>query len=447
MKWETAYRLFDAYVRVNTDSTNHYVLQMLELDWDLYLVARTKVCRARYYSQINHSRLESLMPELIEMQVDSAFMSRYYSILIDIYYRHPFISSYASHYLDILESSIELGGYGADTLLWYDGLVDLAYNKTNEAIGHLNSAYSIASDPSLKGRCAELLAEIYSNLGSKELEKIWLVKSAIEYIHGYEGELKPLYRLALILSDEGDYSRAATYIRTVMERASSTGFPDLVVGTATGSLAVSATLDDIERTRRNILFSALAFLIIVLVVILVMLVRDRRNSRIILKTKESLVKSNDQLVDVNKIVDSYLIRYMNLSISYLVKIDQNRRHLKRILKEEGVDSLKAELRRPSGTTEEYKEFYRTFDNIFLGIYPDFVKKVNACYREEDRFKENGKLTTPLRILALIRLGFTESGEIARFLNCSPETIYSHRSKLKSKAMCDRFEDKIKNIGK
>ena len=116
-----------------------------------------------------------------------------------------------------------------------------------------------------------------------------------------------------------------------------------------------------------------------------------------------------------------------------------------MLKEEGVESLAAELRRTSTTVNEYKEFYETFDNIFLGIYPDFVKGVNRYFGPEDQFKDNGKLSTQLRILALIRLGFTESGQIARFLNCTPETIYSHRSKLKSKAICEKLEDKVKSI--
>ena len=137
---------------------------------------------------------------------------------------------------------------------------------------------------------------------------------------------------------------------------------------------------------------------------------------------------------------------MNLSISYLGMIYENRRMLRRTMKNEGVEDLMAELRKTSTTINEYKEFYRTFDNIFLGLYPDFVSKVNDYFKQEDRFRENGKLTTPLRILALIRLGYTESGEIARFLNCSPETIYSHRSKLKAKATCDKLEDMIKSIG-
>ncbi len=157
--------------------------------------------------------------------------------------------------------------------------------------------------------------------------------------------------------------------------------------------------------------------------------------------------SNRQLEDVNKIKEGYLVAYMNLSISYLEMIDENRRMFRRILKEQGAEALAAELRKPSSTIDEYKDFYKTFDNVFLGLYPDFVHKVNKCFKTDDAFKENGKLTTPLRILALIRLGIVESGEIARFLNCTPETIYSHRSRMKGKALCPDFEDYIKNIGK
>ncbi len=157
--------------------------------------------------------------------------------------------------------------------------------------------------------------------------------------------------------------------------------------------------------------------------------------------------SNRQLEDANKIKDGYLVAYMNLSISYLEKVDDERRMFRRILKDHGPDALNAELRKPSSTIDKYKDFYKTFDNVFLSLYPDFVCRINKCFKVEDAFKENGRLTTPLRILALIRLGIVESGEIARFLNCSPETIYSHRSRLKAKALCDDFESYIKNIGK
>lgn len=443
--WEAAYGLFDAYILVNTDSAIVYLQKMYDCSWNQDLVFRTKVCRAKLYALNNHSRLETFMPEVLAYGASEAFYPRYYAMMIDIYFHRDDLSTYSSSYVDMLEAAIEDGSYPMDVLLYYEGLRALAYNDTGEAVICFNKAYSAAGDSRLLGACAEALAGIYRDMSNSSLEKNWLIASSIHQLKAINGELNPLSRLSLILSDEGDYDRSAEYMRAVIERASSSGFPELVVGSASGSLAINAALDKIEETRQNILFGALCSAVGVLAVIILMLVRDRRKSKLILKTKEALSKTNYKLSDADKIKDGYLVRYMNLSISYLGMIEENRRKFRRMLKEEGVESLAAELRRTSTTVNEYKEFYETFDNIFLGIYPDFVKGVNRYFGPEDQFKDNGKLSTQLRILALIRLGFTESGQIARFLNCTPETIYSHRSKLKSKAICEKLEDKVKSI--
>ena len=443
--WEAAYGLFDAYSLVNTDSATVYLQKMYECSWNQDLVFRTKVCRAKLYALNNHSRLEGFMPEILVYGASEAFYPRYCAMMIDIYFHRADLSTYSSMYVDLLEEAIENGAYPTDVLLYYRGLRALAYNDTGEAVLCFNQAYSSASDPRLLGACAEALAGIYREMSNSSLEKNWLIASSIHQLKAINGELNPLSRLSLILSDEGDYDRSAEYMRAVIERASSSGFPELVVGSASGSLAINATLDKIEETRQNILLGALCGAVAVLAVIIVMLVRDRRKSKLIIKTREALSKTNYKLSDADKIKDGYLVRYMNLSISYLGMIEENRRKFRRMLKEEGVESLAAELRRTSTTLNQYKEFYETFDNIFLGIYPDFVKGVNRYFKPEDQFKDNGKLSTQLRILALIRLGFTESGQIARFLNCTPETIYSHRSKLKSKALCEKLEDKVKSI--
>ncbi len=446
MKWEMSYAIFDSYALRNTDSVSVYLQRMSDVSWESEFVFRTKVCLAKSYALINHSRLEQLMPEILNHHVSEDFYPRYLSLMIDVYFRSPELSSYSSHYIDFLEMAIENASYPQDRLMWYCGLRALAYNKVNDAVQYLNAAFDSSDDISLKGACAESLADIYATMGNRNLEKSWLAKSSLYHLIGLEGELSSLYKLSLILSEEGDHTRAANYIRTVIERASSSGFPELVIGSATGSLAVTDAINRIDKTRQSILFTALGGAILLLLVLLLIFVRDKRRNRLLLKTKESLSISNEQLSDVNKIKDGYLIKYMNLSISYLGMIDEDRRMLRRMMKNEGVESLMAELRKTSTTLNEYKDFYRTFDNIFLGLYPDFVTRVNEYFQPQDRFRENGKLTTPLRILALIRLGYTESGEIARFLNCSPETIYSHRSKLKSKAVCEKLEDMIKCIG-
>ena len=99
--------------------------------------------------------------------------------------------------------------------------------------------------------------------------------------------------------------------------------------------------------------------------------------------------------------------------------------------------------------QEYDNFYTIFDETFLGIYPDFVQKVNALLREDARFPvpTTRVLRTELRVLAAIRLGITESGKIASFLKCAPPTVYTYRAKLRNSAICDKeeFEDLVREI--
>jgi DNA-binding NarL/FixJ family response regulator len=57
-----------------------------------------------------------------------------------------------------------------------------------------------------------------------------------------------------------------------------------------------------------------------------------------------------------------------------------------------------------------------------------------------------RLTTELRVLALLRLGITDNQKIADILRSSITTIYTYRSKIKSRAIDkDSFEDSIRAI--
>ena len=70
--------------------------------------------------------------------------------------------------------------------------------------------------------------------------------------------------------------------------------------------------------------------------------------------------------------------------------------------------------------------------------------------EEYQFESTGegvkKLTTELRILALVRLGINDNQKIADILRSSITTIYTYRSKLKAKAINkESFEDDVRKI--
>ena len=148
--------------------------------------------------------------------------------------------------------------------------------------------------------------------------------------------------------------------------------------------------------------------------------------------------------------DNYVFRYMLLATQYLGRVDEYRGELLKTAKSEGSEALMRKLRSPSDVDRDYRDFYRIFDETFLGIFPDFVEQVNALLEEPARFpvRADRTLPTELRILAVMRLGITDSGRIAGFLNCASATVYTYRTKLRNSALGSRsdFENRIKLIG-
>jgi tRNA G46 methylase TrmB len=93
-------------------------------------------------------------------------------------------------------------------------------------------------------------------------------------------------------------------------------------------------------------------------------------------------------------------------------------------------------------------FYLQFDKAFLGLYPDFVTEFAKLLKpgNEVSLNTDGSMTTELRIFAFIRLGVTESSEIATLLSYSPHTIYNYRSAMKAKAVDkEHFEENVRNL--
>lgn len=161
-----------------------------------------------------------------------------------------------------------------------------------------------------------------------------------------------------------------------------------------------------------------------------------------------LVYLNNELVSTSLLKETYLSKFIDLCSDYIDKLDDHRGDLKRLLKRGKIEQIRTELESTAYIENEYKLFLTNFDETFLKLYPNFVIEFNMLFPEEDRLelKNNELLTTELRIYALIRLGIVDSNKIARFLRCSISTIYTYRSKIKNKSLCPEFfEDKIKGL--
>src|SRR5882757_10314498 len=99
--------------------------------------------------------------------------------------------------------------------------------------------------------------------------------------------------------------------------------------------------------------------------------------------------------------------------------------------------------------KEKEELLKSFDTVFLRIFPDFVGKFNSLFKEEDQvhLKEGEPLNIDLRIFALIRMGITDNDKIAQILGYSVNTIYAYKTRIKNRSIIpnDEFEARIKSI--
>ena len=180
-----------------------------------------------------------------------------------------------------------------------------------------------------------------------------------------------------------------------------------------------------------------------------------------------ILGTNNEMKEVNRIKDEYIGRFLQLSSNLIKRGEEHGKMLNRLARDRKLDDLYAELKsqlaRDRKLDDLYAElksqqflnggirmFHQNFDEAFLNIYPDFIAEVNKLMTEENQFtlSEDGykKLTTELRILALLRLGIADNQEIADILRSSITTIYTYRSKLKAKAINkEAFEDDIRQI--
>lgn len=159
---------------------------------------------------------------------------------------------------------------------------------------------------------------------------------------------------------------------------------------------------------------------------------------------------NDEILKANAVKEEYIGLFLGICSDYIDKLKDFQRTIRRKLATESSSAVQKELGSSKMVDGYVEEFYNTFDNAFLHLYPNFVNEFNSLLRPDAHIEpKKGKLlNTELRIFALIRLGISDSSKIAGLLRYSVNTIYNYRAKVKNNAIGSRedFEEKIKKIG-
>ena len=311
---------------------------------------------------------------------------------------------------------------------------------------------------------------ICHQMGRDEEYRCCLARSATADIRAAVQDHVSLLLLAQALFKDGDLERAYRYMDFSWSQTSSFN-ARLRVLQSVGGLSLIEDAYQMMLSRRNTLltdytlFSSLLLLLLVLALFCIWrqvkklaLARRRLqeandslhtlNERLHAMNSD-LQTANLQLREANAVKENYLARFIKLCSTYVDRLDAYRRMVANKLVAGQTAELLKMARTPSAMDEALDELYANFDAVFLHIFPDFVERFNDLLRpgEQIQPKAVGQLCTELRIFALIRLGITDSSQIAEFLHYSVNTIYNYRAKVKNKARCrDCFEEDVARIG-
>ncbi len=471
LRWALSERLYQSYHHFSVDSAGRYVTRMQQYATSPEEEFRTRLSEIQLLVwSHDEGRALNLYEALDTTGIKAmGLLEEYLSGGIEIYTnisRFPRFLREGRNYSDDLHRLRE--EYMAVDTVSYYGRKVMAQHFRDE--GHLGKALNLfreCYENADKGNWHELTsiqyntAMLYGLLGDTEQKKIWLAESAVSDFKAPNRDFLSLYELAITLYNEGDLSRASRYIKIHFDDVLAGDFQAKVIRSSQAQNIIVEASMRAERSRRIILIVGIIILSALLIVILYMMRLARRQAKWLAKANEELAEANESLeqankalagsnaalAEANKIKENYVFRYMDLSISYLDKVEETRHMLRKVAKNEGTDALLKMLRSPAGFAD-YKEFYRIFDQTFLGIFPHFIEDVNALLREDARFDEYSarkSLPTELRILAALKLGIDDSPKIASFLKCSLSTVYTYRAKLRNQATCpkEEFEQRVK----
>lgn len=320
--------------------------------------------------------------------------------------------------------------------------------------------------------CAYTLSESYRLKGEEENRKKYLILSATADIESAIREYVSLRKLAVILYQEGDIDRAYAYLKVCMDDAVACNARLRILEILQiFPLINQAYLQKEQKRQGQIKWALVSISLLSLGLLLAIGYVWRQMKRISVARQEvveanrqlkalneALHDSNAQLKEANRSIaensylkEIYIGRYMDQCSVYLEKLDHYRRSLGKLAAAGQVEELYKQLKSPKLIQEELKDFYANFDDTFLQLFPTFVEDFNALLAPGEQIypKAGERMTTELRLFALIRLGITDSTKIAQFLRYSVTTIYNYRTKVRNKAAGQReeLEQRVMQIGK
>lgn len=309
---------------------------------------------------------------------------------------------------------------------------------------YASAAYGIARNYRLMGRM-------------KDYEE-WLMRAAISDQVNPLKENLALQELAMYIfrKDQRNAERATKYIYCSMEDAQfyHNRLRMLEISQRLPAI-VQVYQQQVNSKRRAVTLLSFAISIIVLILIVSIYYIMKQNKLLnrrgmeVRQRNDELTILNERLRKTDAMRGKYMRLFMDLCATYISKLNNYRILVTRKVKAHQSEDLLHPATSAKITEQEASTFYSQFDRAFKELYPTFIDDFNSLLLPDKQVSltKEGALPTEMRIYALVRLGVTESAEIATLLFYSPQTIYNYRTAVRKRALKpDTFEKDVQTLG-
>lgn len=467
-------RIYDEYMAYNFDSAYYYINKNVERQRalghaDRFAASAVRMAHILAVSGIfNNARL--LLNEVRVEDISTANKIDYYEQQSELnLFRSemanftPLFPAYVDSMQHYRQKILEIAPHDS-----YNYIFNLATYTCEQ--GEVDKAIKMLEDylPKLRqgdrhySIVTSTLAFFYTHKDQPKTREKYLLLSAISDLRASILENNSLRELSIILLERQEYKKAYNYLQQASADAKLYGSRLRSLQAARLAPLITKAYDT-ERVRTQnrtyillAILSVITLLLIGTIAFILSMMRKRRAAIEKINTlnqelerrNAAVEAANNEMKESNRIKDEYIGRFLELSSNYIQRDEERAKLLNRLARDKKMAELYTELKSSSSLNESIRLFYQNFDTAFLNIYPNFIKEVNSLMANGNQFEVDGgqKLTTELRILALIRLGINDNQKIADILRSSITTIYTYRSKIKSRALSkDTFEDEIRII--
>ena len=296
------------------------------------------------------------------------------------------------------------------------------------------------------------IGKAYEISGDARNAFLHYITSAKADIESATREYHSLIRVSQFCLENGYTERAHRYIGRCQEDA-------LIADAHTRLAQISSRLGSINkayekktRDQNRSINIRNFFLRLVLGILILSLVYIVLSWRELKRTNKEIRGNIKAIQEANRIKEAYMGQFLSLASSHADALELYRSRLRTLAKRTDFEAIQQELRSDDFINEELANLYEIFDKTFLNLFPDFVEQLNELLRPEERVSldlPGGKLTNELRVEALIKLGITDSRQIAKFLKLSLTTVFNYRVKFRNASLHERdsFEDHLTAIGR